>query len=163
MLQTSAVAVASLTMLDAGATAATRYPTTGYLRSRFTPHLGTAVDLRTGKGWGVRTTLVGVEDVPHIRGLAGVQDAYLLRFRGPKSPQLPKPSSTSSARASAASCCSSAAGERPRAPRTTSRRSTGGFRASSTRSRQLAVMAGPTLPARSADRACDFRTRWADL
>jgi len=89
MLQTSAVAVASPTMLDAGATAATRYPTTGYLRSRFTPHLGTAVDLRTGKGWGVRTTLVGVEDVPHIRGLAGAQDAYLLRFRGPKSPQLP--------------------------------------------------------------------------
>jgi len=29
MSQTSAVAVASLTMLDAGATAATRYPTTG--------------------------------------------------------------------------------------------------------------------------------------
>ncbi|MEA2193436.1 MAG: hypothetical protein QOI73_3557 [Solirubrobacteraceae bacterium] len=90
MLQTSAAAVASLALLDASApAAATRYQTTGYLRSRFTPHLGTAVDLRTGKGWGVRTTLAGVEDVANIKSLAGAQDAYVLRFRGPKTPPLP--------------------------------------------------------------------------
>jgi hypothetical protein len=60
-----------------------RYPTTGYRRSRFSPHVGTAVELLPAGGPAVGGTLADVLDVPYIKGLAGDEDTYTLRFRGP--------------------------------------------------------------------------------
>jgi hypothetical protein len=67
-----------------------RYSRTGYRRSRFSPHVGTAVKLRPRGGMAVRGTLAGIEDVPFIKSLAGDQDAYSLRLRGPAAPVLPE-------------------------------------------------------------------------
>lgn len=60
-----------------------RYTRTGYRRSRFAQHVGTPVKLRPRGGQSVRGTLAAVHDVPNVTSLAGDQDAYTLRFRGP--------------------------------------------------------------------------------
>lgn len=101
LLETGALAVASLTLVSSSARAsarpagalataapAGRFPSTGYRRSRFAPHVGTPVKLRPHGGAAVRVQLVAVEDVPHVRGLAGASDAYVLRFRGPSAQPL---------------------------------------------------------------------------
>ena len=99
LLETGAVAVATVTLLDSTAFAAAqhlettakttgpaaRFTRKGYRRSRFTPHVGTPVKLRPHGGAAVRMELAGVEDVAHVKGLAGAADAYVLRFRGPAS------------------------------------------------------------------------------
>ena len=99
LLETGAVAVATVTLLDSPAFAAAqrleataksagpaaRFTRKGYRRSRFTPHVGTTVKLRPHGGAAVRVQLAAVEDVAHVKGLAGAPDAYLLRFRGPAS------------------------------------------------------------------------------
>lgn len=100
LLRTAAVAVAGMTLLDASAfgssqrgAAATKTAQpvrTGYRRSRFGPHVGTTLKLRPQGGAAVRARLVGVEDVANVSGLAGAQDAYVLRFRGPALPRLPE-------------------------------------------------------------------------
>lgn len=102
LLATGAVAAASLTLLEADALAKPyraavkttarlpRYATKGWRRSRFAPHVGTPVELRPRGGAAVRGTLVAIEDVPYVKGLAGDQDAYTLRFRGPAAPLLPE-------------------------------------------------------------------------
>lgn len=94
LLETAALAAASVTLLDANAfgwtqnAGATKALRTGYSRSRFSPHVGTALKLRPPTGAVLRARLVGVEDVANVNGLAGAQDAYLLRFRGPALPRL---------------------------------------------------------------------------
>ena len=104
VLETGALAVASLTLLDATAFAAPppslvagekasptrRYLRKGYRRSRFEPHVGTPVKLRPHGAAAVRVQLAAVEDVPHVKGLAGASNAYVLRFRGPSSQPLPE-------------------------------------------------------------------------
>jgi hypothetical protein len=103
LLETGAIAVASMTLPDASAFAskrtdvvartaapAARYSRKGYRRSRFAPHVGTTVKLRPHGGAAVRVQLAAVEDVAHVKGLAGVPDAYVLRFRGPSSQPLPE-------------------------------------------------------------------------
>jgi hypothetical protein len=67
-----------------------RYTRKGLRRSRFDPHIGTRVQLRGPGGAVVPGKLAGVEDVPYVKGLAGDQDAYTLRFRGPVTPRLPE-------------------------------------------------------------------------
>ena len=102
LLETGAVAAAGVTLLGADAFAAEsstvagakrlgpakRFTRKGYRRSRFSPHVGTTVKLRPRGGAAVRVKLAAVEDVAHVKGLAGAQDAYVLRFRGPASPPL---------------------------------------------------------------------------
>jgi hypothetical protein len=104
LLETGAIALASATLLNTPAFAATeRLATTaksagprrrlirkGYRRARFSPHVGTTVKLRPHGGAAVRMQLAAVEDVPHVKGLAGASDAYVLRFRGPSSQPLPE-------------------------------------------------------------------------
>lgn len=62
----------------------------GYRRRRFAPHVGTSVKLRPHGGAAVRLKLAAVEDVPHVKGLEGASDAYILRFRGPATQRLPE-------------------------------------------------------------------------
>ena len=102
LLETGALAVASLTLLNssalasarpADATATTAQPAgpfsrKGYRRSRFEPHVGTTVKLRPHGGAAVRVQLAAIEDVAHVAGLAGASDAYVLRFRGPSAQPL---------------------------------------------------------------------------
>lgn len=104
LLETGALAVAGLTLpapsalasaRPAGAAAETAAPARrflrkGYRRSRFEPHVGTAVKLRPHGGAAVRVQLASVEDVAHVRGLAGASDAYVLRFRGSSAQPLPE-------------------------------------------------------------------------
>ncbi len=68
----------------------TRYARKGYRRSRFAPHVGTPVKLRPRGGAAIRANLLAIQDVPHVKGLAGDQDAYTLHFRAPASPLLPE-------------------------------------------------------------------------
>jgi uncharacterized protein DUF6916 len=102
LLETGALAVASLTLPSSSALAsrrpagtlatmaapARRFPRKGYRRSRFAPHVGTPVKLRPHGAAAVRVQLVAVEDVPHVKGLAGASDTYVLRFRGPSAQPL---------------------------------------------------------------------------
>ncbi|MEY2515923.1 MAG: hypothetical protein QOJ89_3281 [bacterium] len=102
LLETGAVAVATVTLLDSTAFAAAQrletsakstapaahFTRKGYRRSRFEPHVGTTVKLRPHGGAAVRMQLAAVEDVPNVKGLAGAPDAYVLRFRGPLSQPL---------------------------------------------------------------------------
>ncbi|MDX6676859.1 MAG: hypothetical protein QOE31_911 [Solirubrobacteraceae bacterium] len=103
LLETGAVAAASLTLLDSSAFASVQrlsatpkttdpaplsYTRKGYRRSRFAPHVGTTVKLRPHGAAAVRAQLAAVEDVAHVKGLAGASDAYVLRFRGPSSQPL---------------------------------------------------------------------------
>ena len=101
LLATGAVVAASVALPATSAFAKTsstaagraeplpRYPRTGYRRSRFAPHVGTLVELRPLGGVAVLGTLASIEDVPYVKGLAGDQDAYTLRFRGPAAQPLP--------------------------------------------------------------------------
>ena len=89
-------------MLDSSASAKTyvasakkakplpRYARTGYRRARFAPHVGAPVKLRPRGAGAVRGTLIAIEDVPYVKSLAGHQDVYTLRFRGPAAPLLPE-------------------------------------------------------------------------
>lgn len=104
LLRTGAIAAAGMALPGASAFAATKRPAfasaktaspapalvrTGYARSRFAPHVGTQVKLRPpGSATMVRALLVAIEDVPNVASLAGAEDAYTLRFRGPASPLL---------------------------------------------------------------------------
>jgi hypothetical protein len=102
LLATGAVAVAAITLPEASASAKTysagaktakplpRFTRTGYRRSRFQPHVGAPVKLRPRGGAAVRGQLAGIEDVPNVKGLAGDQDAYTLRFRAPAAQPLPE-------------------------------------------------------------------------
>jgi hypothetical protein len=102
LLATGAVVVAGVALPETNASAkglfaserqATplpHYARKGYRRTRFSPHVGTPVKLRPRGGAAVRGTLSGIEDVPYVKGLAGDQDAYSLRFRGPVTPLLPE-------------------------------------------------------------------------
>jgi hypothetical protein len=102
LLATGAAAAVSVTLLDTNASAKTymaaakqakparRYARSGYRRSRFAPHVGGPVKLRPRGGAAVRGTLVAIEDVPYVRSLAGHQDVYTLRLRGPAAPLLPE-------------------------------------------------------------------------
>ena len=95
-LRCGALGVAAFALLD-GATveaAKTHRPLPrvrllkkGWKRRRFEPHIGTLVKFRAAGAPAVRVRLVGVEDLagPAVEHLAGSQDAYLLRFRGPRS------------------------------------------------------------------------------
>jgi hypothetical protein len=97
MLQVGALAVASIALPESSAAAARRrlhagaktaQPARrairkGYRRARFEPHVGTTVKLRPPGGAALRAKLAAVEDVAHVPSLAGTQDAYVLRFRGP--------------------------------------------------------------------------------
>jgi hypothetical protein len=69
---------------------AVRYTRKGYRRSRFSPHVGDTVKLRPHGGAAVRARLAAVEDVAHVQGLKGAQDAYILRFKGPAGSPLPE-------------------------------------------------------------------------
>ncbi len=101
VLVAGAVIVASAALPQAGASANTyaagtkkakplaRYARTGYRRSRFAPHVGGPVKLRPRGGAAVRATLLAIEDVPYVRSLAGHEDVYTLRFRGPAAPVVP--------------------------------------------------------------------------
>jgi len=102
LLATGAAAVVSGTLLDTTASAKSyaagakkakplpRYVRTGYRRSRFAPHVGAPVKLRPRGGLATRGTLVAIEDVPYVASLAGHQDVYTLRLRGPAAPLLPE-------------------------------------------------------------------------
>jgi hypothetical protein len=102
LLASGAVVVAGVVLPEASASAKglvagskqakplPRYTRTGYRRARFSPHVGAPVKLRPRGGAAVRGTLVGIEDVPYVKSLAGDQDAYSLRFRGPAAPLLPE-------------------------------------------------------------------------
>jgi hypothetical protein len=97
MLQVGAVAVASIALPESSAAAARRRLNAGaktaqpvrrairkgYRRARFEPHVGTTVKLRPPGGAALRVKLAAVEDVANSSALAGAQDAYVLRFRGP--------------------------------------------------------------------------------
>ena len=89
-------AAVGATLLDFGAVASAKPPAKlrfrrkGFKRARFAPHVGTKVKLRPAGEPAIRVRLVGVEDLAgeSVRHLAGSQDAYRLRFRGPPSLQL---------------------------------------------------------------------------
>jgi hypothetical protein len=97
LLETGALGAAGLALLGADAFAAPRRFATaaaqsanavppvreGYRRSRFEPHVGTTAQLRAPGSPAVLVQLAAVEDVAQVEGLAGAQDAYVLRFRGP--------------------------------------------------------------------------------
>jgi hypothetical protein len=96
MLQAGAVAVASIALPESSAAASARLRAgakvaqparrairKGYRRARFEPHVGTTVKLRPPGGAARRVRLAAVEDVANSSALAGAQDAYVLRFRGP--------------------------------------------------------------------------------
>jgi hypothetical protein len=97
LLETGALAIAGVALLGTDAFAAPqRYAVgagsaapsahdlrDGYRRSRFEPHVGTTAQLRAPGAAAVLVQLAAVEDVAQVRGLAGAQDAYVLRFRGP--------------------------------------------------------------------------------
>jgi len=72
------------------ASAKPRFPTKGFMRARFAPHVGTAVTLWAAGAPAVRAQLVAVEDLDgaSVRHLAGSQNAYALRFRVPSSLQI---------------------------------------------------------------------------
>ena len=105
VLQTGAVLVASAALPDtafgaaqasrmeakrAATGAGARHLRKGYRRRRFEPHVGTSVKLRPQRGAAQRVQLAAVEDVPHVEGLKGASDAYVLRFRGPAAQPLPE-------------------------------------------------------------------------
>jgi hypothetical protein len=91
-----ALGVAAFALLD-GATVAAAKTThalprvrllrKGWKRRRFEPFVGTSVKLRPAGAAAVRVRLVAVEDLAgaSVAHLAGSQDAYALRFRGPRS------------------------------------------------------------------------------
>jgi hypothetical protein len=101
LLATGAIAAAGVMLPQASASATTpagaskakplaRYSRTGYRRSRFAPHVGGSIELRPRSGAAVRGTLLAVEDVPYVASLAGHEDVYTLRFRGPARPVAPE-------------------------------------------------------------------------
>lgn len=95
-LRCGALGMAAFALLD-GATVASaktaralprvRLLTKGWKRKRFQPHIGTKVKFRPAGAPAVRVRLVGVEDLEgeSVKHLAGSQNAYVLRFRGPRS------------------------------------------------------------------------------
>lgn len=95
-LRCGALGVAALALLD-GATVASAKTTRalprvrllkkGWKRRRFEPHVGTKVKFRAAGAPPVRVRLVAVEDLAgeSVKHLAGSQNAYALRFRGPRS------------------------------------------------------------------------------
>jgi hypothetical protein len=103
LLEVGAIGLAGTTLLGADAFAAAprgltagakrsgpaRFTRKGYRRSRFSPHVGTSVKLRPHGGAAVRARLAAVDDVAYVEGLAGAQDAYVLRFTAPASSPLP--------------------------------------------------------------------------
>jgi len=101
LLESGAIAVATVTLLDTPAFSVTqrlaertagprrRFIRKGYRRARFSPHVGTSVKLRPHGGAAIRMQLAAVEDVANVEGLVGASDAYVLRFRGPSSGPLP--------------------------------------------------------------------------
>lgn len=104
LLEMGAIGLAGTTMLGADAFAAAprgltagakrsaasvRFTRKGYRRSRFSPHVGTSVKLRPHGGAAVRAQLAAVDDVAYVKGLAGAQDAYVLRFTAPAASPLP--------------------------------------------------------------------------
>lgn len=95
-LRCGALGVAAFALLDGATVAAAKTTralprvrplTKGWKRRRFEPHVGTKVKLRPAGAPAVRVRLVAVEDLAgeSVRHLAGSQDAYALRFRGPRS------------------------------------------------------------------------------
>ena len=100
-LRCGGLGIAALALLD-GATVASaktmdalprvRLLTKGWKRKRFEPHIGTKVKLRPARSAPVRVRLVAVEDLDgaSVKHLAGSQNAYLLRFRGPASLRMPQ-------------------------------------------------------------------------
>ena len=105
LLEAGAIGLAGTTLLGADAFAAApggmkagpkrsagtpRFTRKGYRRARFAPHVGSTVKLRPHGGTAVRVQLAAVEDVAHVKGLKGAQDAYVLRFRGPAATPLPE-------------------------------------------------------------------------
>ena len=95
-LRCGALGVAAFALLD-GATVASakatralprvRLLTKGWKRRRFEPHVGTKVKFRPAGAPAVRVRLVAVEDLAgaSVEHLAVSQNAYALRFRGPRS------------------------------------------------------------------------------
>lgn len=95
-LRGGALAVAAFTLLDGAVVASAkatrslprvRLLRTGWKRRRFEPHVGTKVKFRPAGAAPVRVRLVAVEDLAgaSVAHLAGSQNAYALRFRGPRS------------------------------------------------------------------------------
>jgi hypothetical protein len=95
-LRCGALGVAAYALLDGVAVAASkttrvlprvRLLKTGWKRRRFAPHVGTSVKFRAPGAPAVRVRLVGVENLAgeSVKHLAGSQDAFVLRFRGPRS------------------------------------------------------------------------------
>jgi hypothetical protein len=95
-LRCGALGAAAFVLLDGAAVAAARtirplprvrLLTKGWKRRRFEPHIGTKVKFRAAGAPAVRVHLAGVEDLlgPSVKHLAGAQNAYVLRFRGPRS------------------------------------------------------------------------------
>lgn len=92
LLATGAVVVVGATLSQATASARAyaaaatkaaplaRFARHGYGRSRFAPHVGGPVTLRSRGGAAVGATLLAVEDVPFVASLAGHEDVYTLRF-----------------------------------------------------------------------------------
>jgi len=93
VLISGTTAAASVVFLGLGSIASAtsvkkpRFQSTGFKRVRFTPHVGSTVELRLVGGRTVRAKLAAVEDLSAtaLRRLAGSQDAYVLRFRAPSS------------------------------------------------------------------------------
>jgi hypothetical protein len=98
-LRCGALGAAAFVLLD-GATIASAQTTRplprvrllkkGWKRRRFEPHIGTKVKFRPAGAPAVRVQLAGVEDLvgASVGHLAASQDAYMLRFRGPRSLRL---------------------------------------------------------------------------
>gem|GEM_PF-4382735 len=95
-IRCGALGAAAFTLLDGATVAAAdtkqalprvRLLKTGWKRKRFEPHVGTKVKFRPAGSPAVRVRLIGVEDLAGeaVKHLSGSQDAYVLRFRGPKS------------------------------------------------------------------------------
>jgi hypothetical protein len=95
-LRCGALGVAAFALLDGATVAAAkttnalprvRFLKKGWKRRRFEPHIGTIVKFRPAGAPAVRVQFVGVEDLEGeaVKHLAGSQNAYVLRFRGPAS------------------------------------------------------------------------------
>jgi hypothetical protein len=95
-IRCGALGVAAFTLLDGASVAAAKTSAAlprvrllkkGWKRKRFEPHVGTKVKFRPAGSPAIRVQLVGVEDLAgeSVKHLAGSQNAYVLRFRGPSS------------------------------------------------------------------------------
>lgn len=87
LLQAGSAAFAGAVFGDLTSIASAATLKTGMKRARFAPYVGQKVTLARRRGAAITGVLVAVEDVP-FKALAGAQDAYILRFRAKRTPDL---------------------------------------------------------------------------